>query len=154
MASVVLFHSVLGLRPVEFAAADMIRRAGHNASAPDLYDGAFADTIEAGMALKDEIGWDRICERAARAVDALPPPTVLAGLSMGCGVVASLWSERREARGVLLLHALADIPDMVPFENLRAQLHLGEADAFWSNDTRTTWQSEAARRGLDVDVFV
>lgn len=36
MASVVLLHSVLGLRLVELAAAGMIRRAGHSALTPDL----------------------------------------------------------------------------------------------------------------------
>ncbi|MEI9431813.1 dienelactone hydrolase family protein [Mesorhizobium sp. Cs1299R1N3] len=141
MASILLFHSVLGLRPVELAAAEMIRRAGHSALTPDLYDGATADTVEGGMALKDAIGWERICERTMMAVDTLPPATVLAGFSMGCGVVASVWPERPETRGILLLHALADIPD-VPVNNLRAQLHLGERDGFWSADDRMTWQSE------------
>ena len=94
MASVVLFHSVLGLRPVELAAAEMIRAAGHTVSAPDLYDGAIADKVEQGMKLKDEIGWLRICEPAKSALADLPVSTILVGFSMGCGVVASIWPER------------------------------------------------------------
>ena len=72
MASVVLFHSVLGLRPVELAAADKMRAAGHSVSVPDLFAGATADTVDRGMRLVEEIGWDTICERAQAALGDLP----------------------------------------------------------------------------------
>ena len=39
MAEVVLFHSVLGLRPVVRAAADRLGAAGHAVHTPDYYDG-------------------------------------------------------------------------------------------------------------------
>jgi dihydrofolate reductase len=43
MAEVVLFHSVLGLRPGVIAAADRLRAAGHTVYTPDFYDGEMFD---------------------------------------------------------------------------------------------------------------
>ncbi|MFJ7420326.1 hypothetical protein ACIQXD_17190 [Streptomyces uncialis] len=37
MTHAVLLHCVLGLRPVELLAAERLRRAGHDAVAPDLF---------------------------------------------------------------------------------------------------------------------
>lgn len=154
MASLVLFHLVLGLRPVELDAAEMIRAAGHRVSTPDLYGGAIADKVEEGMKLKDGIGWLRICERAKSALADLPASTVLAGFSMGCGVVASDWPQRPDTRGVVLLHALAEIPNASHTSDLRVQVHLGGHDDFWSADDRMAWQAEAERAGILADVFV
>jgi dienelactone hydrolase len=154
MATVILFHSVLGLRPVELGAAEMIRAAGHDVATPDLYGGVTADTLENGFGLKDEIGWERICERAKTALGDLPDSTVLAGLSMGAGVVASLWARRPMTRGVLLLHAMASIPDGMSLEGLRAQLHVAEHDSFAPPDELAAWTAEAERAGLSAEIFV
>ncbi len=45
MAEVVLFHSVLGLRPGVIAAADRLRAAGHTLHTPDYYDGEVFDDL-------------------------------------------------------------------------------------------------------------
>lgn len=39
VAKIVLFHSVLGLWPMELRAADRLRAAGHEIVTPDLYAG-------------------------------------------------------------------------------------------------------------------
>ena len=90
MATVVLFHSVYGLRPLELQAAARLRAGGHSVLTPDLYDGRVAGSVEEGFAIKDEIGWGSLCERAERAVADLPPDAVLGGFSMGAGIAASL----------------------------------------------------------------
>lgn len=154
MASVILFHSVLGLRPVELAAAERMRAAGHNVSVPDLFAGAVADTIDRGMELVEEIGWDRICERAKAALSGLPAATVLAGFSMGCGVVASVWPERPETPGVLLLHAPADIPSGINLTGRRAQLHVGEHDDLWPAEDLRRWQMAAELAGMAAELFI
>jgi dienelactone hydrolase len=94
--TVALFHSMFGLRPVELDAADRLRAAGHRVVTPDLFAGAVAaepgavPTMDNGFALMERIGWDTIMARARAAVHDLPPNTVLAGFSMGVGVVGSL----------------------------------------------------------------
>jgi dienelactone hydrolase len=154
MATVILFHSVFGLRPVELGAAEMMRAAGHDVVTPDLYGGVTADTIENGFKLKDDIGWDRICVRAKTALAALPGSTVLVGLSMGAGVVASVWPRRPKTRGVLLLHALGDIPDGTSWDGLRVQLHVAEHDTFVPVNERMAWEAEAEGAGMAAEIFV
>ncbi|UCI09548.1 dienelactone hydrolase family protein [Mesorhizobium sp. B1-1-8] len=123
-------------------------------TAPDLYGGAIADTVEQGMKLKDDIGWLRICERAKSALADLPASTILAGFSMGCGVVASVWPSRPETKGILLLHALAEIPSAMDLAGLRVQLRVGEYDDFWPAEELANWQAEAKRAKIAAELFV
>lgn len=152
MASIILFHSVFGLRHVELAAAERFRAAGHAVVAPDLFDGQLADTINRGFELMKSIGWSRICARADKAVSDLPADTVLAGISMGAGVVASVWASRPDTKGILLLHGLAQIPESAR-RSLPVQVHVAEPDEFVSADERRAWRHDAMRHGLSVEIF-
>lgn len=152
MKTVVLFHSMLGLRSIEHAAADRMRAAGYAVCTPDLYGGDTAQTIEECFELKQRVGWPVICARAAEALADLPDSTVLAGISMGAGVVASLWPQRSHTAGVLLLHGLADIP-LAVCTGLPAQVHVADPDPFAPPDQCVAWQATADRVGLDAQVF-
>ncbi|MGW5747492.1 dienelactone hydrolase family protein, partial [Amycolatopsis sp. NPDC003861] len=122
MSDIVVFHSVLGLRPVELGFADRLRAAGHQVTTPDLYAGRTASTLEEGFAVKDEVGWETIAGRAREAVRELPPETVLVGVSMGAGVVQTVLPHRPGAAAVLLLHALGALPGGVRV-GLPVQVH-------------------------------
>ncbi|MFD4996386.1 dienelactone hydrolase family protein [Streptomyces buecherae] len=152
MATIALFHSVLGLRPVELGAAERLRRAGHEVVAPDLYAGAVATTLDEGFGLLDRVGWDTVVERARRALVGLPEETVLAGVSMGTGVVGDLWPERPATAGVLLLHAAAELPAAVR-PGLRAQLHAADPDAFAPPERVTALRHAAHAAGVALEVF-
>jgi len=125
VATIVIFHSVLGLRPVEQEAADRFRSLGFNVALPDLYGGKHTTSIKEGFELMAQIGWTLICERALQAVTKLPDTTVLAGFSMGAGVIANLWRDRPKTKAVLLFHALAEIPNNVR-PGLKLQLHMAD----------------------------
>jgi len=56
MATVVLFHSALGLRPAVHDFADALRAAGHEVHTPDYYDGETFDTVEDGVVKRDALG--------------------------------------------------------------------------------------------------
>jgi len=56
MAEVVLFHSVLGLRPGVLSAAERLRAAGHTVHTPDLFDGDVFDNIDDGMRKEEALG--------------------------------------------------------------------------------------------------
>lgn len=58
----------------------------------------------------DTVGWDLICTRASQALEAVPGAAVLAGFSMGAGVIGSVWDQRRAAAGLILLHGIAPVP--------------------------------------------
>ncbi|MER7009441.1 dienelactone hydrolase family protein [Dactylosporangium sp. NPDC000555] len=151
MAHVAIFHSVYGLRSVERRAANRLRAAGHHVVAPDLYAGQTGATIEDAFALKDRIGWDTITELARRAVRDLPPDAVLAGFSMGAGVVQELLPDRPGTAGVLLLHGLAAIPpDAAP--DLPVELHVADPDPYAPPEHVAAWHAAATAAGADVRV--
>jgi dienelactone hydrolase len=127
MVSVVLFHSVYGLRPAVRAMAGRLRAAGHAAVAPDLYGSPPVDSLAEGFALADKVGFGTMLERARDCVRGLPPDTVLAGFSMGAGLVEALLPERPETAGVLLVSGTGDTYGSAP-AGLRAQLHVAAPD--------------------------
>lgn len=152
MAGIVLFHSVLGLRSVELGAADRLRAAGHDVFTPDLYAGRTASTVDEGFEVKDQIGWATIEHRARHAVHELAADTVLAGMSMGAGVVSTLLPHRPATAGVLLLHGLATIPRNA-CDGLPIQLHVADPDDFAPPADVSAWQEAATRFGADAQVF-
>lgn len=127
MANMILFHSVLGLRPIERHLAERLRACGHAVALPDLYQGAATDDLDEGFAIKARIGWDAICLKAREALASTPGDAVLAGISMGAGVVAEFWASRPLAAGVLLLHGLATVPANTR-PGLPIQLHVADTD--------------------------
>lgn len=152
MASIVLFHSVLGLRAVEARAADCLRAAGHDVRVPDLFDGARTDELDEGYAIMERVGWDSICSRARDAADALSENAVLAGISMGAGVVASLWPTRPKAQAVLLIHGLASVPATARC-GTPVQAHIAERDALFPLSEVEAWRQSAQESGLSAEVF-
>ncbi len=83
MADIILFHHAQGLTPGVQAFADRIRKDGHLVIVPDYYDGRTFDTIEAGVAHAESIGFARVIDRAIASVQPLPAPVVVAGFSLG-----------------------------------------------------------------------
>ena len=152
MATVALFHSVYGLRPLEREAARRLRAGGHHVVTPDLYAGRAAATVEEGFAIKDEIGWATLCEWAASAIADLPPEAVLGGFSMGAGVAASLWPDRPQAAAILLLHSIAEVP-----ANARpgtpVQVHLADPDPYEPSDEVAAWRASVAGSPIRLEVF-
>ena len=140
------------MRQAEASAAARLRAAGHDVITPDLYDGQTAGTMDAALALMDTVGWQVICARARRALQGVPGPAVLAGFSMGAGVIGSVWDERPAAAGVVLLHGIAPIPANVP-AGLPVQVHLAEDDPFAPREAVAQWQAAAVRAGLAAQVF-
>lgn len=152
MAYVALFHSMLGLRPVERLAAERLRQAGHQVTTPDLYNGRTAATMDEGYALMNAVGWSGITRRARYAVHALPADAVLIGVSMGVGVIGTLWPERPQAAAVVLLHALAALPANAQ-PGLQLQVHAGEADDFAPATEIAALLASATEAGVAAEVF-
>lgn len=71
---------------------------------------------------------------------------------MGVGVVASLWSLRRDSKGILLFHRLAEIPKAVR-SGFKVQIHIAEVDQFVSLEQRTLWVQSAQTAGLSVQDY-
>lgn len=130
MTDVLLFHHAQGLTGgvLEFAAA--LRAAGHNVTAPDLYDGRTFATLGEGIAEAERIGIAQILERGRRAARDLPPGLVCAGFSLGVLPAQLLAQTRPGALGALLFQSCVAPGDLgAPWPaGLPAQIHLMEAD--------------------------
>jgi len=82
-SEVVVYHSAYGLRPAIIDFGDKLRAAGHLVHTPDLYDGeVFRDRNDAIRKIQ-ELGFDRLLERAVSAIASLPRDLVYAGVSNG-----------------------------------------------------------------------
>jgi dienelactone hydrolase len=111
MADVVLFHHALGLTPGTVAFAGELRRAGHTVYTPDLFQGRTFDTLEAGVAHAEEIGFGEVIERGVRAVDDLPAGLVYAGFSLGVLPAQMLAQTRAGARGALFFYSCVPVSE-------------------------------------------
>jgi dienelactone hydrolase len=155
--TVVVFHSMFGLRAVEHTAAEHLRSGGHHVVVPDLFDGAVAGrgampTTEDGFALMEVIGWAAIVERAQAAVRDLPADTVLCGLSMGAGVVGAIWPDRLDAAAAILLHAPTIVPRGVA-PGTPVQVHVAVADPFAPADQLAAFHASATRAHADASLY-
>lgn len=93
MATVLVLHSALGLRPAVHDLVEHLRSGGHTVEAPDLLDGATFDGGEEGYAAAlAHVRADRpaIETRAREAWAAQSGPVVLAGMSFGAVLAQDL----------------------------------------------------------------
>ena len=117
------------------AFADELRTAGHRVTAPDLYEGVTFDTLDAGVAHAQGIGFGTVAERGRAAAETLPVEVVYLGFSLGVVPAQMLAQSRPGARGALLMHAclppaeFGEWPDGVP-----VQVHAMEGDALFADD--------------------
>ncbi|MFI1966637.1 dienelactone hydrolase family protein [Streptomyces pathocidini] len=153
-STILLFHSAYGLRPAVHAAADRLRAAGHEVHVPDLYDGRTAETVEEGMAIKDEIGTDELLRRAVTAAAPYSDRgLVYAGFSLGGSLAQNLALADEKARGLLLLHGTSDIAEGATTDDLPVQLHVADPDPFEPHDWLNTWYLGMRRAGADAEVY-
>ena len=106
MTDVLLFHHAQGLTDGVHAFADRLRQAGHQVTAPDLYDGHTYATLEQGMAHAREAGFQELADRGVAAAAAgMPDNLVYVGLSLGVMPAQQLAQTRPGARGAVLCFA-------------------------------------------------
>ncbi|MFI2782233.1 dienelactone hydrolase family protein [Streptomyces sp. ALB3] len=154
LMNIMLFHSTFGLRPAVHAAADRLRAASHEVRVPDLFEGHTFDTVEDGMAFKEEVGKDELLKRAVLAAAPYSDQgLVYAGFSFGASVAQTLALGDAKARGLLLLHGTSDIADNASVDELPVQLHVADPDPFESHDWLTSWYLQMQRTGADVEVY-
>jgi dienelactone hydrolase len=104
MTHVILFHHAQGLTDGVEEFAQRLRDAGHDVVVPDLYEGRIFDTLDAGVANAEAIGFETVIERGERAADGLREDTVYAGFSLGTLPAQKLAQNRAGALGALLFH--------------------------------------------------
>jgi dienelactone hydrolase len=141
MAEVVVFHSVLGLRPGVIAAADRLRAAGHTIHTPDLFDGEVFDDLDDGQRKEEALGYQEIARRAKEAVAELPAGLVFAGFSLGAVHAELLAASRPGALGAVLMHGAVPVEGLREFfgvdrwpEGMPVQVHYAALDPWVEAD--------------------
>lgn len=135
MTEIVLFHHIQGLTTGVTAFADALRNAGHTVHTPDLFDGRTFGSMAEAQAHLEEVGFEQVRERGARAVAELPDTLVYAGFSLGVMPAQQALQTRPGALGGLFYHSFADPtwfgtwPQGVP-----AQIHSMDADPFFVDE--------------------
>ena len=157
MAEVLLFHHAQGQTPGFHAFADELRKAGHTVHTPDLFDGRTFDSIDAGMAYAQEIGFPgEVIERAVSAAEALPAALVYAGFSLGVVPAQKLAQTRPGARGALLFYSCvpasefgsgwpADVP---------VQIHGMDGDPFFVGEGDVDAARAIVESAPDAELFL
>ncbi|MBC9732716.1 dienelactone hydrolase family protein [Nocardioides marmotae] len=155
MADLVLFHHALGLTDGVRAFADRIRAAGHTVETPDLFDGARFETIEAGVAHAQEVGFATVLDRARAAVDGLPEGLVYAGFSLGVLPAQQLAQTRPGARGAVLMESFVPPSEFGSWPaGVPAQVHGMDADPFFAQEGDLDAAREFAGSGVaEVELF-
>ncbi len=135
MTKIVLFPSVLGLRPAIQQAAARFEAAGHIVHVIDLYgNGQVFDTYSAAFAHLDEIGGFReLVARTQIAAAELPADVVYTGFSTGGASAELLTLTRPGARAALLFHSSTKVKqfgvDSWP-AGVPVQVHYAHQDPF------------------------
>lgn len=155
MTTVVLFHSVLGIRQGELDAAARLRGAGHPVVLPDLYDGRRFDEYEPAMEWAQQDGMEPLFERGLAAVTDVPDGFVVGGFSQGSNV-AGYVATRRVVSGVLQfsgLNLLEWLGDDARWPAVDSQGHQALGDPFREDEFREQAIADATSAGGQLELF-
>lgn len=154
MVEVLLFHHAQGLTPGVVAFAELLRAAGHTVHTPDLFDGQRFETVEAGVAHAQAIGFGTIVERGRAIAAALPVNVIYAGVSLGVLPAQVLAQTRPGALGVLLISACLPADGFGGWPaDLPAHIHAMEADPIFSQEDMAAAEALVAS-SLDAELFL
>ena len=155
MATVVLFHSVLGPRQGVEDAAEILRRDGHEVHTPDVYGGRTFDEYEPAMAFSRELG-EQLEERALSAVASLPDGFVVGGFSQGSGNAVYV-ATRRAVSGVLQFAGLNQLewfgPDAAWPAGVDTQVHQSIGDPWREHEYEEQALRDVTSAGGRAEVF-
>jgi dienelactone hydrolase len=108
MATIALFHSVLGVRPGVDDAAELLRSRGHDVRVVDQYGGLVFEDYEPALAYVREVGFPALMAKALDLTADLPDGFVTAGFSNGGGMAEYVAATRQGVRGVVMLSGALD----------------------------------------------
>lgn len=149
MPNVIIFHHALGVTPGVKSFADELREAGYRVEVPDLFEGRVFDSIEAGVANAQEIGFDIIIERGVAAAEGVTKPVVVIGFSLGVLPAQKLAQTTPGVRAAVLCHSavpVATFGEAWP-ASVALQLHMVEADPWAEEDLDAARELAAAAPG-------
>lgn len=152
MATILLLHSALGLRPAVGDFAARLEVLGHDIVTPDFYDGQVYDRARHGIAHRDRIGPPALLDRVRAATTDLPDDAVLAGFSLGAWLAQRLAFGRPRARALILLHS-CEAPTK-PWPGIHTQLHRYAVDPWVRRSDVAALSAAVAASGAPYEDWV
>ncbi|MDH2443607.1 dienelactone hydrolase family protein [Amnibacterium sp. CER49] len=132
VASIALFHSVLGIRRGITDAAELLRAAGHEVRVVDQYDGRTFDDYAEASRFAEGIGFPALMQGAVEAVADMADGFLCIGFSNGGGMSEHV-AQVRVVRGVVLCSGALPLPVLGAEAwpaGVPAQLHCSVGDPF------------------------
>jgi dienelactone hydrolase len=155
MATIALFHSVLGVRPGVEDAAEMLGARGHRVRVIDQYDGTVFDEYEPANVHVEEVGFSALMAKALELTADLPDGFVAIGFSNGGGMAEYVAANRPAVGGVVMVSGALDPaeigvtwPPGVP-----AQVHSTIDDPRRVQEWIDAVAAAVERAGATADVF-
>jgi len=155
MATIALFHSVLGVRPGFLEAAEMLRSRGHRVHVIDQYGGRTFNDYGPAMKFMEGIGMPALMEQALRATADLPDGFVTMGFSNGAGMAECVAGRRRGVLGVVMLGG-AIHPKYLDIEwpaGVGGQVHTTVDDPWREQEGIDGVRAAAERVGGRIEVY-
>jgi dienelactone hydrolase len=136
VTDVLLFHHALGQTEGVEAFADRLRSRDHNVEIPDLFDGRRFESIEAGVAYAQQIGFDIITDRGVSSAEGIDHPVVTVGFSLGVLPAQKLAQTNPLVAGAVLCHAAIPLGNFGPTwpQDVPLQIHLAQNDPWATED--------------------
>lgn len=154
MADLVLFHSALGLTEGMTQLAAQFSDAGHAVHTPDYYDGHVFDSVEAGIAYRDDVGFPELAKRVASLIEDLEGPLVFGGWSLGAAMAQSMGKRDPRAAGALLFHA-GGVPKKTSWQaGVPLQIHYAIGDEWIDAGAPELLVASVAEAGANAAQFV
>lgn len=154
MATIAVFHSVLGVRPGLLEAADMLRSHGHTVEVVDQYDGRVFDDYDSALEHMDRIGMPVLMERALAAAAGLPDGLVTMGFSNGAGMAQYVAGSRAGVTGAVMIGGALD-PEWLGIEwprHVAGQVHTTVDDP-WRDEGIEGAKRAAEQVGARMELF-
>lgn len=157
MATIALFHSVLGVRPGIHAAADLLRSHGHRVRVVDQYDGRVFDDYDEAAAFAVEAGYPTLMGRALDAVKDLPEGFIAAGFSNGGGMAQFVTCRQPGVAGAVLVSGVIDLAefggDVTWPSGVPAQVHYAADDPFRVEEWVMAGEKAVTAAGGDLEHY-
>jgi dienelactone hydrolase len=155
LTDVILFHHAQGLTDGVRRFADQLRRAGHQVTVPDLYDGNTFASLEEGIGYAEQVGFDTVVERGQLAAEKVPSDIVYAGFSLGVLPAQMLAQTRPGAKGALLLHACVPASEFGPWpQGVPVQIHGMDADELFAEEGDLDAARDLVQTTADAELFL
>ena len=158
MAEVLLFHHAQGLTPGVLAFADELHAAGHTVHTPDLFDGRTFDSIPAGMAFVESVGFEALRDRGVQVADELPAGLVYIGFSFGVVPAQVLAQTRPGAKGAVLFYSAIPVTGDWAFgpwpTGVPVQIHGMDNDPIFVGEGDIEAAQEIVATADDAELFL